>query len=293
VLVLSFVLLSTLWSRPHLQDARGRRLCALPTALTVLPGSLGLALFVLVIYAGYEGVPYYTANIDPTFIFVIFWVAAPVSSVFLGNWFRAFNPWLAFARAVRWLDTRAGASWPAARLSTLARALADSRWTDRVRLAGAHLPRSPQPLHARLAAAGVLRPDAARHGPVRHRGVERARRCLRRLFRAARPPLAAARARPRPVAAPPPVRCHLAVAGARHGRARARDHRHHDLRRRIQRRGLEHAAAARSELLLRARARRHALRRARRQHRAAAGDRRRGQLFTGSASSACAPYRGA
>src|ERR1700741_2194581 len=56
VLVLSFVLLSTLWSRPHLQDGRGRRLCALPGALTALTGAVGLALFALVIYAGYEGV---------------------------------------------------------------------------------------------------------------------------------------------------------------------------------------------------------------------------------------------
>jgi hypothetical protein len=31
-------------------------------------------------------VPYYTANFDPTFIFVIFWVGVPVSSVLLGNW---------------------------------------------------------------------------------------------------------------------------------------------------------------------------------------------------------------
>src|SRR6202035_1187375 len=51
---------------------------------------------------------YYTANFDPTFIFVIFWVAVPVSSVLLGNWFSAFSPWRALARGLRWLRARLG-----------------------------------------------------------------------------------------------------------------------------------------------------------------------------------------
>ena len=106
VLVLSFVLLSTMWPRPRLQDPHERRLCTWPRALSVPAGVVGLALFALVIYAGYEGVPYYTANFDPTFIFVIFWVAVPVSSVLLGNWFSAFSPWRAFARGLRWLGAR-------------------------------------------------------------------------------------------------------------------------------------------------------------------------------------------
>jgi hypothetical protein len=113
VLVASFVLLSALWATPRLQDGEGHRLWAWPAALSVPAGAIGLALFALVIYAGYEGVPYYTSNIDPTFIFVIFWVAVPVSSVLLGDWFRAFNPWLAFARGVRWLAARAHVRWRA------------------------------------------------------------------------------------------------------------------------------------------------------------------------------------
>src|SRR5580704_7833885 len=62
VLVASFVLLSTMWSSPRLQDEYERRVCAWPQALGVLAGAVGLALFALVVYAGYEGVPYYTAN---------------------------------------------------------------------------------------------------------------------------------------------------------------------------------------------------------------------------------------
>jgi hypothetical protein len=111
VLVISFVLLSALWSRPRLQDGRGRRVCSWPAALRVPTGAVGLALFALVIYAGYEGVPYYTENIDPTFIYVILWVAVPVSSVLIGDWFRAFNPWLAFAQAARWVGRHARLRW--------------------------------------------------------------------------------------------------------------------------------------------------------------------------------------
>jgi hypothetical protein len=113
VLVVSFVLLSTMWSRPRLQEVRERRLCAWPRLVSALAGLVGLALFALVIYAGYEGAAAYTANFDPTFIFVIFWVAVPLSSGLLGDWFRAFSPWRAFARAVHWMGTRAGIRWRA------------------------------------------------------------------------------------------------------------------------------------------------------------------------------------
>ena len=113
VLVVSFVLLSTMWAKPRLQGNHEHRLARWPAWLSVLPGAIGLGLFALVIYAGYEGVPYYTANFDPTFIFVIFWVAVPVSSALLGNWFSAFSPWRAFARAVRWTGRRAGIAWSA------------------------------------------------------------------------------------------------------------------------------------------------------------------------------------
>ena len=111
VLVVSFVLLSMMWSRPRLQGRHERRLCAWPAALSFPAGIVGLALFALVTYAGYGGVPYYTANFDPTFIFVIFWVGAPVASVLLGDWFSAFSPWRAFARGLRWVAKRFELQW--------------------------------------------------------------------------------------------------------------------------------------------------------------------------------------
>jgi hypothetical protein len=108
VLVASFVLLSAMWSRPRLQQVRERRVCAWPEPISALAGLIGLALFALVIYAGYAGVAAAKANFDPTFIFVIFWVAVPLSSGLLGDWFDAFSPWRALARAVRWGGQRAG-----------------------------------------------------------------------------------------------------------------------------------------------------------------------------------------
>ena len=113
VLVVSFVLLSTMWSQPRLQDAPERRLCRRPGWLSVPAGAAGLALFALVLYAGWDGVDSASANFDPTFIFVVFWVAVPVSSAFLGDWFSAFSPWRALARAARWTGRRCGVHWRA------------------------------------------------------------------------------------------------------------------------------------------------------------------------------------
>jgi hypothetical protein len=113
VLVASFVLLSAMWSRPRLQQVSERRFCAWPEWIVVPAGAIGLALFALVVYAGYDGVAAPKANFDPTFIFIVFWVAVPLSSGLLGNWFSAFSPWRALARAVRWAGTRVGLRWRA------------------------------------------------------------------------------------------------------------------------------------------------------------------------------------
>jgi hypothetical protein len=113
VLVVSFVLLSTMWARPRLQGVHERLLCRWPAALSVPAGAIGLALFALVVYAGYDGVPYYTSNLDPTFIFVAFWVGVPVASLLLGDVFATLSPWRAFARGTRWLGGRIGVGWRA------------------------------------------------------------------------------------------------------------------------------------------------------------------------------------
>ena len=52
----------------------------------------GVFLFGVVIWAGYYGVNSFTANFDPTFIYVIFWVGMTLASVLFGDAFSALSP---------------------------------------------------------------------------------------------------------------------------------------------------------------------------------------------------------
>src|SRR4051812_8053295 len=106
VLVASFVGLAALWAEPRLQVVRERRVLRLPAVLEVLAGAVGIAVFAGVIYAGFAGVQGATANIEPTVIYVLFWVGIPVVSAVVGDVFRAFNPWLAVGRATGWVTQR-------------------------------------------------------------------------------------------------------------------------------------------------------------------------------------------
>jgi hypothetical protein len=99
VLVVSFVALSTMWTRPQLQKPRLRRLFRLPRVLEWLAGLFGLAVFALVIYSGFDGAQVTQANFSVTFIYVVFWVGTPVASVLFGDLFHALSPWRTCARA--------------------------------------------------------------------------------------------------------------------------------------------------------------------------------------------------
>jgi hypothetical protein len=101
VLVVSFVALSTLWLTPQLQKPTLRRLCGLGKPLEWLACAVGLAVFALVLYSGFDGeqqAP--TANFSVTFIYVIFWVGMPIASVLFGEVFRALSPWRTCARVL-------------------------------------------------------------------------------------------------------------------------------------------------------------------------------------------------
>jgi hypothetical protein len=116
VLVISFVALATLWPKPRLESIQERELWRYPRRLLEpLAGLIGVALYVLIIYAGLAGTQTATANLVPTFIYVIFWIGIPFASLLFGDVFRAFNPWRAIARAVAWAATRVrgGAEGPA------------------------------------------------------------------------------------------------------------------------------------------------------------------------------------
>jgi hypothetical protein len=113
VLVVSFVALATMWPRPRLERVEERRVLRAPLILEVLCGALGVAAFAICVWAGFAGTQTATANLLPTVIYVIFWVAIPFTTLLLGNVFAAFNPWRAVARAVAWAFTRGGREAPA------------------------------------------------------------------------------------------------------------------------------------------------------------------------------------
>jgi hypothetical protein len=107
VLVVSFVALATLWPTPRLDPPHERAWLRYPHWLDPLCGAIGVALFVLIVYAGIDGAQLVTANITPTWIYVVFWVGLAVLSVLFGDAFRPFNPWRAIARAFAWIAARA------------------------------------------------------------------------------------------------------------------------------------------------------------------------------------------
>ena len=110
VLIISFVGLGRLWSAPRLEHPAPRRLFGLPAYLEPVCGVIGVALFALTVYSGIVGSQIPTANLTPTMVYVVFWVAVPVLSAFLGDVFRPFNPWRAIARAIAWVGRRTGMS---------------------------------------------------------------------------------------------------------------------------------------------------------------------------------------
>ena len=107
VLVVSFVGLAVLWPRPRLEGAPERRVVALPVAREIVFGALGVAAFAVSVYAGFAGVQSATANLLPTVVYVMFWVAIPFASLLLGEVFAPINPWRAVARAAAWAFGRA------------------------------------------------------------------------------------------------------------------------------------------------------------------------------------------
>src|SRR5437588_1513950 len=109
VLVVSFVALAALWPKPRLERLRERPLARFPRLFDPLLGAAGMALFAVVIYAGYAGSQQPTANLVPTFVYVLFWVGLVFASLLFGDVFRAVNPWRAFARGASWVGRRVGA----------------------------------------------------------------------------------------------------------------------------------------------------------------------------------------
>ena len=113
VLVVSFVALATLWPRPRLERVHERPVLRVPAVLEVLCGAIGIAVFLATVWAGFAGSETATANLAPTMVYVVFWVAIPFATLLVGDLFAAFNPWRAIARGSAWVFARAGGGTPA------------------------------------------------------------------------------------------------------------------------------------------------------------------------------------
>ena len=106
VLIVSFVGLTLGWRTVKFEDYGWRAFGeGVSRALTgrparILAGAVGVALLVLVVWAGIDGVDAPDRNFAVTFIFVTFWLGVVVLSVLFGDVFRAFNPWRAIAHVV-------------------------------------------------------------------------------------------------------------------------------------------------------------------------------------------------
>ena len=118
VLVLSFLLLGTLWKRPRLEQAqRGRplpeRLEAVLRSrlLRFVSGAVSAALLALMLLTATIGEPSPVSNLAPTFVYVIFWLGVVALQIIFGNVWSVLNPWRAWADAVAWVWGRLGATW--------------------------------------------------------------------------------------------------------------------------------------------------------------------------------------
>src|SRR5918999_1735280 len=104
VLVISFAALALLWPKPRLEQTAWRplpwgigRLIG-SRAMEVLCGTVGVALLVAVILAGYLVEDTSLNNFAPTFVMIIFWVGLVFASILFGDIFKAFSPWRALGR---------------------------------------------------------------------------------------------------------------------------------------------------------------------------------------------------
>ena len=118
VLLVSFLALWALWTRPRLDAlAQGRPLperlqrALLSPALRIVLGTIGFGLFLVVAAAALVGEPSPTENIAPTFVYVVFWLGGVALVVLLGNVWVWLNPWRAVADATAWIAERIGVRW--------------------------------------------------------------------------------------------------------------------------------------------------------------------------------------
>jgi hypothetical protein len=98
VLILSFVALGVLWPKPRLESMGRRFAFTLPRFAEPLAAVVGLALTAIVVVSAFAGTTDAASNLAPTFVWVAFWVAVPLATVILGDFYTALDPWRTIAR---------------------------------------------------------------------------------------------------------------------------------------------------------------------------------------------------
>jgi hypothetical protein len=98
VLILSFVALGVLWPKPRLESMGSRPALTLPRFAEPAAAIAGLALTALVVVSALFGTTDTATNLAPTFVWVAFWVAVPLATVVLGDFYTALDPWRTIAR---------------------------------------------------------------------------------------------------------------------------------------------------------------------------------------------------
>ena len=124
VLVITFVALAVLWTRPRFQDGPRYEGSAAPAPPRMLLAGIGFLSLVLVI--GQVLIPISGADTDPSratiapvMVWVVFWLVVPFLGALIGNWYTDLNPWRAIAtwfgigRAERIGLTATLGLWPA------------------------------------------------------------------------------------------------------------------------------------------------------------------------------------
>lgn len=137
-IVISFVALGLLWTRPRLATAAqglrlpghqgeqrtGRSGPGLVSILGVVARLIALSLFLLALWAGLFGTNETNANLLPVTLYVVVWVGVQLASGLVGDLWRLINPVLTLAIGLEWLLARLGRTatappvgaghWPAA-----------------------------------------------------------------------------------------------------------------------------------------------------------------------------------
>jgi hypothetical protein len=112
VLAVSFVALAVLWAQPRLEGDTWRPLRGAfgrfmgSRGLRIACRAIGVVLLGVTLAAGFLGPEVPSENFASNFIFVVFWVGLVLASLFVGDVFRAFNPWLAIGEALRFEGRR-------------------------------------------------------------------------------------------------------------------------------------------------------------------------------------------